>query len=47
MQRGKTGGYEVTIAGGEQVRAFMPAPVRFSGGEGVEQYNSARLPYPC
>ena len=27
MQRGKTGGYEVTIAGGEQVRAFMPAPL--------------------
>ena len=25
MQRGKTGGYEVTSAGGEQVRAFMPA----------------------
>ena len=27
MQRGKTGGYEVTSAGGEQVRAFMPAPL--------------------
>jgi cell filamentation protein, protein adenylyltransferase len=27
MQRGETGRYEVTSTGGEQVRAFMPAPL--------------------
>ena len=27
MQRGETGRYEVTSAGGEQVRAFVPAPL--------------------
>lgn len=27
MQRGETGRYEVTSVGGEQVRAFVPAPL--------------------
>ena len=27
LQRGETGRYEVTSAGGEQVRAFVPAPL--------------------
>ena len=27
MQRGETGRYEVTVAGGEQVRAFAPNPL--------------------
>src|SRR3989442_4550278 len=27
MQRGITGGYEITSAGGEQVRAFIPHPL--------------------
>ena len=27
MQRGESGGYEVTIVGSEQVRAFVPAPL--------------------
>jgi hypothetical protein len=27
MHRGETGRYEVTTAGGERVRAFVPAPV--------------------
>ena len=27
MQRGETGRYEITAAGGEQVRAFVPAPL--------------------
>ena len=27
MQRGEIGGYQVTESGGEQVRAFVPAPL--------------------
>jgi Fic family protein len=27
MERGETGRYEVTLAGGESVRAFVPAPL--------------------
>ena len=27
MQRGESGGYETTSAGGETVRAFVPAPL--------------------
>ena len=27
MNRGKPGRYEITAAGGEQVRAFVPAPL--------------------
>jgi Fic family protein len=48
MQRGRTGRYEATAAGGERVRAFVPAPLPPDpplalGGELLQQLERAHL----